>query len=394
VRCLASDGSCPGGIAFNDQMILITHADLFDAVENVVAKRLETQIKPRIQEHFTAWQAVANLYQADWATPFPAGFYPFAAPFDDPTLPATTPPTPTNPARDGLNNAAPFDALCPLPPPLPTPSVCLARYRGRAGQTNGLLPVTRDTTWMGWAASTVTKESGLANFTAVPPPCTADATELRCDFTYQGAFGGMIVSIQATVANVARSFARPIDETNIGAWATFGTPQLPMAKALDAATGNLSVNFRLALPASPIAQPVTVRIPTPQFPAWTQTTDPTTGWFFTNRWYRHAYYTVSPAHVPGGSGTCTPPPLPPPPPVLEPCIQVQNTPAPDNDKRVVLMLAGRNLAPGVRTWTIANYFEGANASGTPLFDTPAPDYVFRRDLRSAAFNDRVVIVSP
>jgi hypothetical protein len=347
-------------------MILITHADLFDAVETVVAKRLESQIKPRIQEHFTAWQAVTNLYRADWATPVPPGFYPFAAPFDDTDLLTMVPVRgpPTDPSRGTVD------------------------YLGRAGQTSGLLPVTRDTSWMGWAASTVTKESGAANFTAAPPPCVASAAELQCDFTYQGALGGMIVSIQATVANVARSFARPIDETNIGAWATFGTPQLPMAKALDAATGNLSVNFRLALPASPIAQPVTVRIPTPQFPAWTQTTDPTTGWFFTNRWYRHAYYAVSPAVVPGGSGTCTPLPA------AEPCIQVQNTPAPDNDKRVVLMLAGRNLAPGVRTWTIANYFEGANASGTPLFDMPAPDYVFRRDLRTAAFNDRVVIVSP
>jgi hypothetical protein len=354
VRCLASDGSCPGGIAFNDQMILITHADLFDAVETVVAKRLETQIKPAIQAYYSNWQAVG---------PLPREFYPFAAPFDDTDLLAMVPARgpPTNPSRTAIN------------------------YLGRVGQTNGLLPVTRDTSWVAWFGTSVTKESGTptTNFTAAPA-CVDGPSDLTCTFTYSGAFGGMRVSIQGTLANAARTFVLPLDATRITVISGTVTP-VSMQHTVDPATGNVAVNYRIDVPAAVAPQTVEVRF-AKDFSPLTDSTNPNLGWFVRNNWHRVTYYAASPAFAPGGGGACNPP--------AEPCIQVQNTPAPDNDKRVVLMLAGRNLAPGVRTWTIANYFEGANASGTPLFDMPAPDYVFRRDLRSAAFNDRVVIVSP
>lgn len=368
VRCLAGDGSCPGGTAFNDQMILITHADLFDAVETVVAKRLETQIKPAIQAHYAAWQAVA---------PLPREFYPFAAPFDDADLLMMVPPRgpPTNPSRSTTN------------------------YLGRVGQTHGLLPVTRDAAWVAWFGVSVTKVGGAptTNFTAVPN-CVLALSDLTCTFTYSGAFGGMRVSIQGTLANAARSFVLPLDASRIAVTsAVTVTPVSAIPQhTIDPATGNLAINYQIDVPATAGAQSVEVRF-AKAFPPFTDpdpTSNPALAWFWRNNWHRLTYYAASPAVVPGGSGTCTPPPLPAPPPVLESCLQVQNAPAPDNDKRVVLTLAGRNLAPGVRTWTIANYFEGANASGTPLFDTPAPDYVFRRDLRSPAFNDRVVIVSP
>lgn len=366
VRCVATDATCAGNLPFNDQMILITQADLFDAVENVVAKRLESQIKPAIQDYFTEWQSVWPITDLFGAS-LPPGFYPFATPFDDQTSPATFPTPPTDPSRD------------------------VAYYRGRVGQTNGLLPVTRDATWMTWTSYSVSKLGGFSNFSSPPPPCTFNATALTCSFSYQGG-GGMTVLVRGTVANVARSFARPINEAGISVSVSGccgGATSPSLGKRLDTATGNLHVNYQFDLPGVfSGSRTVTVQIPTPQFVTFTQDTDPTVGWFVKNHWQRLTYYAVSPSYVLGGSGTCSPPPA------TEPCIQVQNAPAPTDNKRVVLVLAGRNLAAGARTWTIPNYFESANSTGTPLFSA-APDYVFeQRKLRSTQFNDRVVVVSP
>ena len=57
------------------------------------------------------------------------------------------------------------------------------------------------------------------------------------------------------------------------------------------------------------------------------------------------------------------------------------------------MLAGRNLGTGVRTYTIANYFEDENFVSTPASISDVPDYVFEQKLRSKTFNDRLVVVA-
>ena len=81
---------------------------------------------------------------------------------------------------------------------------------------------------------------------------------------------------------------------------------------------------------------------------------------------------------------CQPDPAPP------ACIAVDNGPA---KARAVLVLAGRNLAGGTRTYTIANYFEGKNAD-VPATNGAPPNQVFERQPRTGNFNDRVVVVAP
>lgn len=377
-RCEQTD--CPGG-AFNDQLATLTHQELFVAVENVVEKRLARDVVPEIRAYFEAWGNVIGVPAG------PArGFYPFAAPFDDlsqlPTLP-------TDPGRPQDRYRGFLDTTPPL------------------RQTNGLLPVTRDTAWMTWGGPPVscTKSGGSplsANFSPAPGPgptactagCTWDSTALTCVFTYQGGVPpvpgpeeGMDVTVTGTVLNVAKSFTLPIP----GAGAPAGATLLGFSQTLAPTSGDLQVSYqvRLGYAATPTA--VTLTIPTPQFQAWIDPTV-TANWFVRNEWYRQVYYSVSPGFVltptvaAGAGGTCVVAGTP-------ECITVTTPTATTDNNRAVLVLAGRNLPGGGRPWMVANYFEGQNAS-SPTFDTPAPDYVFRRELRSSVFNDRVVVVAP
>ena len=103
-RCERPD--CPGGVPFNDQLMIITHADLFAIVEPVVAKRIEKEIVPVLTN-----DAAANGYFERWGTALYGdkrrGFFPFAAPYDNPGRPSDD-------------------------------------YLGVYSETNGLLPVTSD----------------------------------------------------------------------------------------------------------------------------------------------------------------------------------------------------------------------------------------------------------
>jgi len=363
---------CPGGIPFNDELATITHAELFNVVENVVAKRIQAEVVPQIQAHLALWGGAIG-------TPPSAatkGFYPFAAPFDDQSQ---LPTLPTDPSRSQN------------------------RYQGLLGQTNGLLPVTRDnTTWMVWDNLSCQKVGGGFASQFQPPAsptdcaatCSASATGLVCNFFYSG--GGfcddMNVRVSGRVRNVALSFALPVSgQTASLSVSDSLTQQLETAGGNP--TGNLNVQYDVGLPHTCTPKNVVITVPTPQFQAWTDATV-VTNWFVRNRWYSQVYYAASPGYVPtaaiaaGAGGTCTVAGTP-------TCITVSNWPAtPTNDKRAILVLAGRNLAGGARTFTIANYFEGANSVATPSYTTPAPDYLFQWGLRSPVFNDKVVVVAP
>jgi len=128
-------------------------------------------------------------------------------------------------------------------------------------------------------------------------------------------------------------------------------------------------------------------------------TDPTS-WFVANGWHRQTYYAISdgfrlrsdlgtrvidPLNAAyAASPPCEPEPTPP------ACIRVDNGPA---KARAVLVLSGRHLAGGTRTYTVANYFEKKNADAPSAAVAPV-NQVFERGLRAGDFNDRVVVVSP
>ncbi|HLB13856.1 MAG TPA: hypothetical protein VJM14_02920 [Burkholderiales bacterium] len=376
-RCEQAAPACPLG-PFNDQFVTVTHQELFDAVENVVARRLETEIVPRIQEYVAAW-----------------GIHPFAAPYDD---------------------------LTPVPPvgPPTTPDRPQSMYFGRDGHINGLLPVayydalwTKDLAngWVGWQAGAFGAAKvgfGLGdivtpitpascNWVIVvdngppgPPPDPSDDVRWRCSFTYDG--GAMSATVGGTLNNVARSLALPFNSAAAfavtvsdlsGPLAT--PPVLGLSNALQT-TGHADVFFNLNLPAPP-AGPATVTItfPAPRFSPAVDPADATLGWFAANQWYRLAYYSVTDGCRLNGPGACAP------------GITVQGAGGPPTAARSVLVLAGRNLAGGARPWAIASYFEVENAT-SPLFneaDPSPPSFsVFARGLRSLTFNDKIAVVTP
>ena len=171
-------------------------------------------------------------------------------------------------------------------------------------------------------------------------------------------------------------------------------------RSFDIATGDLLFSLTFTLPATlvPGPVPVDVTLPIPQFSPIASAA--ATNWFITNEWYRQTYYAISDgfrlrpdlgARVidPLNAAYATSPPCEPE-PTLPACIRVDNGPA---KARGVLVLAGRHLAGGARTYTVGNYFEMKNADVPSTIGAPA-NQVFERRLRAGDFNDRVVVVSP
>ena len=366
-RCEQTD--CPGG-PFNDQLIVITHAELFDVVENAVAKRVEKEIAPKVLEYVTKW-----------------GIYPFAAQFDDQTVDPLYSAVPTNPGR------------------------AQSMYYGRDTHTNGLLPVAYDLGWTkdvqnGWvrwdsASFSATKLFGAGDIvspmtcaltlvTPNPPP-GPDDYRCVCSFTYDG--GPITVAARGFVTNVARSFA--LDFASVAGFSAtvdIGDGLGPQSATIVGLTNSLQgsgharISFTLRKPPAfdlptPVVGPATVTV-TFAPPRFSELVDPASasfGWFVRNQWYRQLYYAITDGCKLGGAGCAA-------------GVVVQG-PGP-SPVRSVLVLAGRNLAGGARGLTIAEYFEGQNAAGSPFFDLPAPDFTFQRGLRSPTFNDKVVVVQP
>jgi hypothetical protein len=112
-------------------------------------------------------------------------------------------------------------------------------------------------------------------------------------------------------------------------------------------------------------------------------------WFVRNEWYKLLQYAVAPGYAPGGAGSCTAPN----------CLTVSNLAAPNDNKGVTLVLAGRAIGTQDRSGSAArsqpfNYFEAPNCllAGPNDCTLPPANNTFRQDTRSLTFNDRVVVV--
>jgi hypothetical protein len=352
-------GDCP--VPFNDQLAIITHAELFAIVEPVVAKRIEKEIVPQLTN-----DAAADGYFERWGIAlYPStggkqrGFFPFAAPYDDPAR-----------LQD--------------------------QYRGVLDQTNGLLPMSRDAaTWVTWTNVQVAPVGpGTIDTGSPTPSCSPGIGGLECSLTYTceaitpGCGSGMGITLTARLQNVAKSLLLPTGLTDGSGWSVSpaGPGTITVAPSLDTATGDLLVTVTFAAAPTPPGPPTPLLI---TFPALTFSAVPDPAqWFAMNGWHRQTYYAVASRFHPTATRNLADPcPATPP-----DCISVVTGPP---KARAVLVLAGRYLGTGVRTYTIANYFELENAVSTP-FDasgTPAPDYVFEQKQRTKTFNDRLVVVA-
>lgn len=340
---------------FNDRLLVITQADLLAAVEPVVAARIERDVKPYIANYFTDW-----------------GIYPYAAPFASP-----------NPGR------------------------AQSLYQGALGQTNGLLPLT-NAGWAGWQTSPAPSVSQIGGTgTLDSADCSASTlAQISCTISYSSAGGGgggggkgggkgggggtaqPTIQLQATLLYAARSFLRPVVQSNLimrdnllNTISWEASPAPTVSNALQG-SGNASVVFTGGLPdASTTARPITITVGWSYNPI-NQSADPTAGWFITNQWYRQTYYAVAPDFLLGGGSDCISNP---------PCLTVNNLASPNN-KRVVLVFAGRALNGASRpSGTFADYLENANLTAA-LGTIP---YVYEHRAGSpTSINDRVVVVAP
>ena len=341
---------------FNDRLLTITQADLMAAVEPVVAARIQRDIQPYIQSQFTGW----------------SNRYPFPAPFVSGGV---------GPGRAQLN------------------------YNGVVGQEDGLLPLTTDASLLLWKTGSVSLTAipggGTGNQTINSSSCSIQGggTQISCQINYNtGSNDRPAIQLQATLLSAALGFVKPVaqgDKTMTGLygstdWSSL-TPTTPTISNLLLADGNGVVTFRGGLrnggpPPSGTGGQVTIVVPVPGYHSITNSADLTSGWFISNQWYRQTYFAVSPGYLPGGAGTCNASATPP------VCLTVNKLPSPSNNKRAILVLAGRALNGAARpTTSLTDYFENANltaANGT------IPYLYENRTGTPTAINDRVVVLAP
>jgi hypothetical protein len=343
----------PGG--FNDRLILVTHQDLFDAVENVVAKRIETEVVPALNAYYTAW----------------GDNYPYAAPFD--ARPAASLTGGTFGQRDGL---LPIDAAAPgswvSPTSFPTP----------CGLATVSLPPSGTIT-------SISLGGGMCEVRIDYAEAAIPASPLRFGFRTsslvgRGFFGNYDEAAQ-TVQLAPANSVTTVASTN--------TTYSGLSATIDG-TGRGRLTYEAT--ASAASGTITLRM-VPRVLVSATLAAGTTGvlqWFFANNWHRLTYYRIAPGVVAGQSGGCTANP---------PCLTVGGAVPGAATARAVLVLAGRALPTQSATRNtvvppvppdapyLANFFEDDNNEAAALPETPD---AFLREFRSMAYNDRVVAVAP
>jgi hypothetical protein len=342
-----------GDLIFNDRVLTITQAELFAVVEPFVSAKIRSSTALNVK-------AAIEAYRTTW------GNYPFPAAFGDPGT---------------------------------------STFQGTVGATEGLLPLTTDSTFITWktsspnpAVAAAPGNPGTVDVSPVYATCNnSSATQLECQFDWCGALPNRAkVRITATANNVGRAFvARFIDSdlivnrtnasVNDGDWMSSSATITASAYALQSnANGTVSLDLEMPDRTCPgSTRTARIRIPVPTYHSITSAGDPDTGWFVSNQWHKLAYYAVSPALLPGGSANCASNP---------PCLTVNGLPRAEyptiNDKNAILILMGRTLNGTSRpSGTLGNYLEGNNAS--------TGDYLFEHRMGTpGAVNDRVVVLSP
>jgi hypothetical protein len=354
---------------FNDQIMIVTQADLMAVVEPAVASRIETSIKPYITSYASQWSAY----------PYPAAF--------------------------------------------PQNSAAQSSYSGDTTLTTGMLPVTASLTYP-WTASSgaVTLTGGTAgSITGVT--CVAGTvgwvvgTGWRCDFTIRSRDSGASSAGWAPCSarycmdypaftvtgrissNAALSFVKlPDATTGVTVTSTGGAARAVTGQAISGAFSgaNLAtVSFQAThvytrSSSASFTRVLRVFIPDATVSPISSDTDADAGWFIKQQWYRQTYYAFSSGFKPVGGSACT---------AGSTCLTVNGLPSSyltSNDKRAILVFAGRKLVSTMTrpSSTLSDYLEGQNA-------TPA-DNIFQHFSTttsssggaSTSVNDRVIVLAP
>jgi hypothetical protein len=418
----------------NDRLITITQADLMAAVEPAVAARIDRDIKPTLQTYLSQWGALPFPVQFDISGI--AGFSAVKGPGSSGTT-STRPPTMyvgtpgqtsgllpiAGASVSGATNATPIVITTTTAHGfLNNDTVWIYGVQGNTAANGRWTVTTVDATrfqlngstgnnpytsggtvtpgypWSNWTLSLVSGTGRVRNLVCTTASLAA-SPKLTCGFQVDdgggvGSINNPTFKVQATAGNAGRMFSVPPNLASVvfGIFPSCGAGCTAVSPSLSASLdnqGNGIIAYKATLPinCTSCSYIVSVAIPDVIGTTVTSAADASAGWFIANEWYRQTYYSVSDGYLPGGSGSCSPLPASP------SCLTVKNLSpayATANDKRVILILAGRSLNGSTRpSSTVGDYLEGVNAT---FASNP---YIFENRIGvPTSINDRVVVVSP
>ena len=353
---------------FNDQVTVVSHADLFSIVETAVAKRLNDAM-------VLGTKPLTSVYaSASWGASSAAPVFPYAVPFSNPET---------------------------------------STFKGSSGTTQGLLPLTFSTkpdddtqactvaadgircdpTFVSWTSfQSLTRQSGATMYASPAPTCSVAAAQLSCTI-YTNGTSNINVNVTATASNVAMAL-RELNENAPSISDFSGTGRTISATmntdgsatmtfqgrvASSVASGTMSTNFYGCAGAFlGICTRRTFILPIGVFGDHpiTNSSDSEYGWFTKNEWHKLTYYAIASGFDAAGTRSCS----------GAACLTISNlSTSPNNNKRAILILAGRAIGVQTRpSGTLSNYLESENV--TPV------DSVFVTLKPSFEFNDRIVVV--
>jgi len=345
---------------FNDQVAVVSHQDLFGIVEPAVAKRLYDAM-------VAGTKSLTSIYaSATWGASSAAPVFPYPVPFGNPDT---------------------------------------STFQGVSGTTQGLLPVTFSTnsaaadcnpatdgprcnpTFVQWTSfQSITRQSGGTLYASPAPTCTVAASQLSC-VLYSNNTSTLVINLIATASNVAMALRQldadapsvsdfnPAGRTASAILNSDGSSRITFQGRVILGTGNF-YGCSGAIFGFCYRRTFTMPIRMFEDHPIVNSSDVDHGWFTTNEWHKLTYYAISSGFAASGSRSCS----------GAVCLTVSNLgTSPNNNKRALLILAGRPIAAQTRpSATLSNYLESENVS--PI------DVTFVTQKNSLQFNDRVLIV--
>ena len=370
--------------SFNDQVVRITVADVMPGIEAAIASRVEREIAPLLRGVYAT---------SSWGANVSAGnpVYPFAAPFADPSLTASY--------QGGSASCAGGVCKGLLP-------VTFSNAPGTSTPCTPSAGSPCDPTFVRWVSPPAPVFTRTGGATLRSANCSVLAASVDCSVMASvpvlGAGTSMNFTLAATADKVGmalRKFDTTVAMTGIDpagrsivvpptvpstAMALDGSVRVILSGSIPISGGNLISDalctlLGLTCYQMNISMPITLLADHPVL----NSTDPVTGWFMRNEWYRVLYYaaaqTTTPAALPTAPA-CTP---------GTNCVTVSNL-TPANNKRAILILTGRSINASARpSSTLADYLEFGNATGS--FERQPVSTAVDAALKKP-FNDRVVVV--
>lgn len=341
--------------SFNDQVARVTVADIMPGIEAAIAKRIELEIAPLLKTAYV---------DALWGTSATTPAFPFPAPFGDPGA---------------------------------------SGFMGQAGLYQGLLPFNYHSSSCGgnarcstdaitWNTPSVSA-SGGPGYLPSAPNCTVSGSTGYCYGYYYG--GTLNISIADPATNITTGLrtVNVVNHTgsadawswNGSSWVYLGSQAATVSRSL-ASNGAANFNATVALPSVSGWGYYYIYNNRPGNSDFgdhsiLSATDPTTGWFVRNEWYRLLYYAIAQGHAPGGLLSCVSGGAAP-----TGCLQVSNL-GDATKQRAILALAGRSLTSLSQTRpssALQNYLDSVENQNI--------DTVFVQSAVGRSFNDRFISV--